>query len=181
LFQTSPHKKAFDDKQLAECITCHSNHAILKPNDQLIGTQQGALCINCHSNGDKGFAAAGMMRSRIDELIASIDKSTAILNDAEKKGMEVSKPKFELKGATDALTHARVLIHSSSAAEVDKVVAPGLDAAAKGYQAGLAALGERRFRREGLVVSLVFILFLALLVYLKIRQIESRLVATHKD
>jgi predicted CXXCH cytochrome family protein len=174
LFQTSPHKAAFDQKQLGECITCHSNHAILKPNDQLIGTQQGALCINCHSSGDKGFAAAGMMRTRIDELIASIDKSTTILNQAERKGMEVSKPKFDLKGATDALTHARVLIHSSSPAEVDKVVTPGLDVASKGYQAGLAALGEWKFRREGLAVSLVFILFLAFLVYLKIRQIENR-------
>src|SRR5437016_5580741 len=123
LFQTSPHKKAFDDKQLGECITCHSNHAIPKPGDQMIGTQQGALCINCHSNGDKGFAAAGIMRTRIDDLIASIDKSTAILNLAERKGMEVSKPKFELKSATDALTHARVLNHSSSTTEVDKVVA----------------------------------------------------------
>ncbi|HJZ79236.1 MAG TPA: hypothetical protein VKD91_02790, partial [Pyrinomonadaceae bacterium] len=142
--------------------------------DQMIGTQPGALCINCHRSGDKGFAAAGMMRSRLDELIASIDKSTAILNQAERKGMEVSKPKFELKGATDALTHARVLIHSSSTAEVDKVVAPGLEVAGKGYQAGVAVLGEWRFRREGLAVSLVFILFLALLVYLKIRQIEGR-------
>jgi predicted CXXCH cytochrome family protein len=174
LFQTSPHKKAFDDQQLGECITCHSNHAILKPNDSLIGTQQGALCINCHSNGDKGFAAAGMMRTRIDELIAGIDKSTSILTQAERKGMEVSKPKFELKGATDALTHARVLIHSSSTAEVDKVVGPGLQAADKGYQAGVSALGEWKFRREGLAVSLVFILFLAFLVYLKVRQIESR-------
>jgi len=67
LFQTSPHKAAFDQKQLAECITCHSNHAIAKPGDQMIGTQQGALCINCHSSGDKGFAAAGLMRARIDE------------------------------------------------------------------------------------------------------------------
>ncbi len=174
LFQTSPHKKAFDDKQLGECITCHSNHAILKPNDAMIGTQQGALCINCHSNGDKGFAAAGMMRTRIDELIARIEKSTGILDQAERKGMEVSKPKFDLKGATDALTHARVLIHSSSTAEVEKVVGPGLDAADKGYQAGQTALGEWKFRREGLAVSLVFILFLAFLVYLKIRQIERR-------
>ncbi len=174
LFQTSPHKKAFDDKQLAECITCHSNHAILKPNDRMIGTQQGTLCINCHSNGDKGFIAAGMMRSRIDELIASIDKSTEILNRAERAGMEVSKPKFEMKSATDALTHARVLIHSSSTVEVDKVIGPGLEAGNKGYQAGVDALAERRFRREGLAVSLVFILFLALLVYLKIRQIEGQ-------
>ena len=114
------------------------------------------------------------MRSRIDELLASINKSTEILSRAERAGMEVSNPKFELKGATDALTHARVLIHSSSTAEVDKVVRPGLEVAGKGYQAGLAALAERKFRREGLAVSLVFILFLAALVYLKIRQIESR-------
>jgi predicted CXXCH cytochrome family protein len=174
LFQTSPHKAAFDQKQLAECVTCHSNHAIAKPGDQMIGTQQGALCINCHTSGDKGFVAAGLMRSKIDELIGSIDKSTEILNRAERAGMEVSKPKFELKGATDALTHARVLIHSSSTDEVNKIVAPGLDVARKGYQAGLAALAERRFRREGLAVSLVFILFLAGLVYLKIRQIERR-------
>jgi hypothetical protein len=140
----------------------------------MIGTQQGALCVNCHTDGDKGFAAGGYMRSRLDQLIASIDKSTQILNLAERKGMEVSKPKFDLKGATDALTHARVLIHSSSTAEVDKVVGPGLDVAGKGYQAGLSALAELSFRRKGLAVSLVFILFLALLVYLKIRQIEAQ-------
>jgi len=174
LFQTSPHKAAFDQKQLGECITCHSNHAIAKPGDQMIGTQQGALCINCHTNGDKGFVAAGLMRGRIDELIASVDKSTEILGRAERAGMEVSRPKFEMKEATDALTHARVLIHSSSAAEVDKVVVPGLAASVKGYQAGVDALAERSFRRKGLAVSLVFIMFLAVLVYLKIRQIENR-------
>ena len=144
----------------------------------MIGTTQGALCINCHTSGDKGFAVAGQMRSRIDELIASLAKSTEILNRAERAGMEVSKPKFELKGATDALTHARVLIHSSSADEVDKVIGPGLEASSKGYEAGVGALAERRFRREGLAVSLIFILFLALLVYLKVRQIERRQAAS---
>lgn len=174
LFQTSPHKAAFDQQNLAECVTCHGNHAIPKPGDEMIGTHQGAVCIACHTNGDKGFAAAGIMRARIDELILGIHKSTDILDLAERKGMEVSKPKFELKGATDALTHARVLIHSSSTAEVDKVVGPGLEAANKGYQAGESALAELSFRRKGLAVSLVFILFLAVLVYLKVRQIERR-------
>jgi hypothetical protein len=140
----------------------------------MIGTFQGSLCVNCHTTGDKGLVAAGQMRSRIDELLASIDKSTEILNRAERAGMEVSRPKFEMKEATDALTHVRVLIHSLSAAEVDKVAAPGLAASARGYQAGLSALAERSVRRKGLAVSLVFILFLALLVYLKVRQIESR-------
>ena len=174
LFQTSPHKAAFDQKELGECITCHGNHAISQPSDQLLGTSKGTLCINCHNSGDKGLVAAAQMRSQIDELIASIGRSTDILDKAERAGMEVSRPKFEMKEATDALTHARVLIHSSSTAEVDKVVAPGLAASVKGYQAGVGALSERTFRRKGLAVSLVFILFLASLVYLKVRQIESR-------
>ena len=107
-------------------------------------------------------------------MIGSVDKSSEILSRAEREGMEVSRPKFDMKEATDALTHARVLIHSSSPDEIDKIVAPGLAASAKGYQAGLSALAERSFRRKGLAVSLVFILFLAVLVYLKVKQIESR-------
>jgi predicted CXXCH cytochrome family protein len=174
LFQASPHKAAFDQRQFGECIKCHSNHFIAKPSDEMIGTGEKAVCVTCHTAGDKGFIAAGAMRARIDELIGSVDKSTEILTRAERAGMEVSRPKFEMKEATDALTHARVLIHSSSSAEVDKVVAPGLAASAKGYQAGLGALAERTFRRKGLAVSLVFILFLAVLVYLKVKQIESR-------
>jgi hypothetical protein len=88
--------------------------------------------------------------------------------------MEVSRPKFELRDAIDAVTHARVLVHTSSPAEVDKVLLPGLEVADKTHRAGEDALKELNFRRKGLVVSLVFILFLAGLVYLKLRDIESR-------
>ncbi|HCX28994.1 MAG TPA: hypothetical protein DHU55_04360, partial [Blastocatellia bacterium] len=51
-----------------ECIKCHSNHAIAKPNDEMIGTGEKSVCITCHTAGDKGFLAAGAMRARIDEL-----------------------------------------------------------------------------------------------------------------
>ena len=93
---------------------------------------------------------------------------------AERAGMEVSRPKFELREAIDGVTHARVLIHTSSIAEIDKVIGPATSVAANTYQAGENALAELNFRRKGLVVSLFFILFLAAVVYLKLRQIESR-------
>jgi cytochrome c3-like protein/cytochrome c554/c'-like protein len=174
LFQASPHKVVFDNLQYSECIKCHSNHDIIAPHDDLIGVGTDSVCITCHKPGDKGFVAASAMRTRIDELIAGIGHSKEILDRAERAGMEVSRPKFDLREATDALTHARVLIHTSSPQEVDKVVLPGLEVASKTYQAGVGALAELSFRRKGLVVSLFFILFLAGLVYLKIRQIESR-------
>lgn len=174
LFQASVHKAAFDNKGLGECITCHTNHEIAAPTDAMLGTAEGSVCVSCHQQGDKGFAAAGEMRSQIDGLLQRIENSNGILDRAERAGMEVSKPKFELREAIDGVTHARVLIHSSSPAEVDKVVAPATDIAAKTYQAGVDALAELNFRRKGLVVSLFFILFLAVLVYLKLREIERR-------
>lgn len=174
LFRASAHKAAFDNKGLGECITCHNNHAISAPTDQLIGTGENAVCVSCHKPGEKGFVVAGELRGRIDDLLARIDKSQQILDRAERAGMEVSRPKFELREAIDGVTHARVLIHTSSTAEVDTVVAPAVGVAAKTYQAGVDALAELNVRRKGLVVSLFFILFLAVLVYLKIRQIERR-------
>lgn len=174
LFQASAHKVAFDNMQFGECIKCHNNHDIVAPTDEFIGTGEKSVCISCHSQGDKGFAAAGEMRTLIDGLLGQIEKSREILDRAERAGMEVSRPKFELREAIDGLTHARVLIHTSSPAEVDKVIAPGVSVAAKTYKAGEDALVELNFRRKGLVVSLFFILFLAVLVYLKLREIESR-------
>jgi hypothetical protein len=95
------------------------------------------------------------------------------LERAERAGMEVSRPKFELQDAIDGLTQARVLVHSASADEVGGATSPAMDVAGKSYTAGEGAFAELSYRRKGLAVSLVFILFLALLVYLKIRQIES--------
>jgi hypothetical protein len=67
-----------------------------------------------------------------------------------------------------------VLTHTSSAEEVEKAVAPAMEVAEKSYNAGGSAFAELSYRRKGLVLSLGFILFLALLVYMKIRQIEAK-------
>ncbi|HKZ02686.1 MAG TPA: cytochrome c3 family protein [Pyrinomonadaceae bacterium] len=174
LFQASPHKAVFDDREWGECVKCHSNHQIAAPTDELIGTGEKSLCITCHKAGDSGYVAAATMRNRIDDLLAGIDRSKQILDRAERAGMEVSRPKFELREAVDGVTHARVLIHTSSPQEVEKVVGPAVEVTKKAYLAGEGALAERTFRRKGLAVSLFFILFLAVLVYLKVREIESR-------
>lgn len=174
LFQASAHKLAFDNMGFGECIKCHSNHDITAPTDELIGTSEKSVCVSCHKQGEKGFLVAGQMRAMIDGLLGQIEKSSEILDRAERAGMEVSRPKFDLREAIDAVTHARVLIHTSSTEEVDKVITPAVGVTESTYQAGKDALAELNFRRKGLVVSLFFILFLAVLVYLKLREIERR-------
>lgn len=172
LFRNGPHKEHFDKLQKGECLRCHNNHDILPPTDQMAGVSEGSVCTSCHNN-DKGFIAAQQIGNGLSRLNARIGDANEILSRAERAGMEVSRPKFELQEASDGLTQARVLTHTSSADEVEKAISPAMDVANKSYAAGEGAFAELSFRRKGLVVSLVFILVLALLVYLKIRQIES--------
>lgn len=172
LFQKSPHKEPFDRMQSGECIRCHNNHDILPPTDMMAGVGEGSVCTSCHTN-DAGFASAQRIGLGLANLQTNIHGAQEILERAERAGMEVSRPKFELRDAADGLTQARVLIHTVSADEVEGALAPALGVAAKSYSAGESAFAELSYRRKGLVVSLVFILFLALLVYLKVRQIES--------
>jgi predicted CXXCH cytochrome family protein len=180
LFAKSPHKTAFDGLGMGDCIVCHSNHAIEQPTDEMIGVGEKSICILCHATReDGGFLAAERMRARMDELTAAVNSAGDILAKAERSGMEVSRPKFELNEGRDALTHARALIHAFSTDEVESVIKPGLEIAAKEHSAGEAALEEWSYRRKGLAASLFFILLLAGLVYLKVRQIESRQRAAH--
>ena len=173
LFKKSPHSEPFDKMQVGECIQCHSNHGIMQPSDAMAGVGPGSACTTCHQN-DKGSAAAARIGGGLQNLDVSIHNANDLLDKAERAGMEVSKPKFELREANDALTQARVLVHTASADEVEGALKPGSDTAAKGYQAGQNAFAELNYRRKGLIVSLIFILFLASLVYLKIRQIEGK-------
>ncbi|MFY9555555.1 MAG: cytochrome c3 family protein [Blastocatellia bacterium] len=174
LFTSSPHKTVFSLMQVGECIQCHSNHGIAPPGDEMLGVGDKSVCTDCHSQGDSGYAAAEKMKARMDEMTAGITRSNDILNRAERAGMEVSKAKFELSEARDALTQARVMVHTFSTGELDKVIDPGLEISNKGYEAGGAALAELSFRRKGLAASLFFILLFAALIYLKVREVEKR-------
>jgi predicted CXXCH cytochrome family protein len=174
LFQANTHKTVFDLMQVGECVQCHSNHGIVPPSDEMLGVGEKSACTQCHGKGDSGYAAAEQMRERIDQMTASLSRATEILNRAERAGMEVSKPRFELNEAKDTLTQGRVLVHTFSPDELDKIIAPGIEVSNKSYAAGGAALAELSFRRKGLAGSLVFILLLAGLIYLKVRELERR-------
>lgn len=173
LFDSSPHKEAFDSLGFPGCITCHTNHGIQHPTDALIGTSNGTVCLQCHSAGDPGFEAAGAIHDRLVNLDAAISRSESILNRAELYGMEVAQPKLELTEARDDLTKARVAVHSVQIAEVDEDVQASSKIADQTYQAGVAALAERSYRRKGLLVSLLISLLVLVGLALMIRKLEG--------
>ena len=81
---------------------------------------------------------------------------------------------FKLQEANSALVLARNLTHSLSSSEVGSSLEEGTKALEEVKTRGEQALREARFRRSGLVVATVFILLLAVALFLKVRQIQTR-------
>jgi predicted CXXCH cytochrome family protein len=176
LFSASPHKKAFDDRKLPECETCHGNHAIIAATDQLIGVAREAVCSRCHSSAEnpKGFLVAQMMRAKIDSLEAAISMASALVNDAEQKGMEIGEAKYALRDVRQARFQSRTMIHSFDETKFREVVEPGLSKAARVSEEARAAIEEYYFRRRGLGVATLIITVLALSLFLYIRRLEAQ-------
>jgi len=174
LFGSSPHQEAFNAAGLPGCVTCHSNHEIVHPNDEFIGTGDKSICTQCHTDGDAGFVAASSIKQQLDQLAAAISSADQILGRAERSGMEVSQPQLELSQAKDALTKARVTIHSFKPALLEADIKVGMATASKDYEAGKKAMEERNYRRVGLGFSLIAILMVLAGLRMYIRRIEEK-------
>jgi hypothetical protein len=112
------------------------------------------------------------MRSEIERLKQAIDGSGALVARVENAGIELSDQELALREARNHLTLARTEVHTFDPTAVVKVLREGLDISGKVDQAGQAALGELRFRRTGLAISLFAILIVVVALALKIRQID---------
>jgi hypothetical protein len=170
-FDTSVHRELFDKG----CVECHSNHAVLKPTDAMLGTGDGGVCASCHSGtDDKGAQAAAHMRAGIDGLKARLDRSSALLADIRNAGMDVTSQELALAEARTRLTLARTEIHAAKVDVVDPVLTEGLKLVDDVDAAGQRSLAELSFRRRGLAVSLVAILLVVVGLMFKVRQIDRR-------
>jgi hypothetical protein len=174
LFDKSPHQAAFARLGLPACVQCHSNHEIVKPSDDWVGVGPKSVCITCHAEGDAGYAAARAIAGDLARLNTFLARADETLDTAERSGMEVSSARLAMAEASEALIKARVNVHTFREAEVEKLTGQGVDIASKSYEAGLAALRERDYRRKGLGVALIAIVLTISGLSLKIREIESR-------
>ena len=174
LFNKSAHNKIFAQMGIPGCAACHSNHAIVASSDAMLSAGDQSVCASCHPANSSGATVAAKMLGSIDRLKASTEKASQTLTSAERAGMEVSQPLFELNEAKTALIKARAAIHSFDQATVEKEIEPGLKVSERAYVRGVKALDELQFRRKGLAISALIILALVIGLVLKIRQMEKK-------
>jgi predicted CXXCH cytochrome family protein len=171
LFSKSPHAKAFQEIGLAGCVVCHDNHEIKKPDDRMLGVQGDAVCTPCHADTDVAPKIRSIQFSVLN-LRLQIERTSEVLVRAERAGMEVSKPKFDLGEANAELVKARVFVHGFDPAKMTEVTGPAMKTVAGVHKAADAALDELAFRRRGLGYALIGIGVMIVALVLKIREIE---------
>ena len=178
-FKLSPHWEAFKELGLPGCVTCHENHEIVKPSEGFLAAGDQGKCSSCHEPDSNGGKAAAAMRAELVRLDGEIRAAREKLSRAAEAGMEVSKPRFELSKADDALTTARADVHLFRLAAVHQTASAGLGIATAARKAAERALAERDYRRKGLFVSLALIVLVIGALVLKIRTLPPPGPASH--
>ena len=173
VFGASTHAAYFRDGGMPPCTTCHNHHDILATSDEMLGTGPRGTCATCHQPGDHCDVATTAMKKGLENLSSSVDRARASLERADRLGMDVERPTYDLTAAGEALVRARVMVHAHSEKEFATVIEEGVQVAGEVEKAALAKLDEYGFRRKGLAVASAMLLLFAGLLALKARRIES--------
>ena len=176
LFADTKMKHRFEQESLPGCASCHNAHRIQLPSDKMVGMRDGAVCMKCHENGKYGATLAGAdaareIRHGLDQLSQQIANAETALAKAEQLGMEVSQPKYDLRGAVNALTNARTLLHSFQVKPVTAALAEGQGIVTEIQGKADRALEEHTQRRVWLAGTLVPILIVIGMLLLYIRAL----------
>jgi predicted CXXCH cytochrome family protein len=178
LFDGSSHKEAFDRNGWPECAKCHGNHAVARTNDAMLSEEDNALCFDCHSQfaeqNEKCQRTARYFHTTITTLARETDRLEGRIAHLEERGLDADLVGASVEQLHDILRRARSRIHAFDGSEFAPVEAEGQSTLEAGWQLVDAAEAEYRFRRNGLLVSLGIMAFLAVLLWLKIREIEAR-------
>jgi predicted CXXCH cytochrome family protein len=170
-FDRSVHRQIFDKG----CVECHSNHAVLKPSDEMLGAGGQAVCATCHSGADdKGAQAAEGMRAQIEHLKGDLNRSDLLVARIRNAGLEVGEDELALREARTKLTLARLEMHAAEPALVNGVILEGAKIVADVDRRAQHGVAELQYRRRGLAWSLGAILLVVVALALKVRQIDRR-------
>jgi predicted CXXCH cytochrome family protein len=177
LFDGSNHKDAFEKHGWPECATCHGNHAVAKTDDSMLSEESSPLCYECHrENADQNkqcIATAKYFYASITSLATESDSLGEQMHVLAEKGLDIDPLSSALEELDDSLMQLRSRIHSFEKSEFEDVETPGREVVEKGWQLVADAEAEHRYRRNGLIASLVVMVLLVVVIYLKLREIES--------
>jgi predicted CXXCH cytochrome family protein len=178
LFDGSKHKEVFERNRWPECEQCHGNHAIAKTDDSMLSEQSNSLCYECHREHAKDNprceATAEYFHSSITTLAGETESLGELIDLLAEKGLDVEPLAATVEELDDILREARSRIHAFEKSEFEELATRGREGVEQGWELVSKSEAEYRFRRNGMLVSVGLMALLALMIYMKIREMERR-------
>jgi predicted CXXCH cytochrome family protein len=177
LFEGSKHKLAFERNGWPECERCHGNHAIDDAGDSMLSEASNPLCYECHreyaQDNPQCIETAKYFHASLTSLAHESEALDELIHPLASRGLDVDPLTAATGELRDILRQSRSQIHAFDRGEFATLEAQGRKMIEAGRAAVSKAEAEYRFRRNGLFGAVGIMLFLAAILYLKIREIES--------
>jgi hypothetical protein len=177
-FDGSKHKQAFEGHRWPECEKCHGKHEIAKATDALISDAHDGLCGSCHAEHAKDNqecnATARYFRSSLGELVTTSQRLRPEAEDLAERGLDAEPILASLEEVSEAIVQTRSRVHTFDRGGFDQGAKVGQEAVSKTEKLVELARKEQRYRRNGLLVSIGLMSFLAVVMGLKIRELSRR-------
>jgi len=172
LFKGSDLYKEFINLELKQCESCHGEHLIEKPTDELLNFSITPNCESaCHSIKSKSsFAMSTHFYQLIDSLKANLNFAEERISLAEIKGMEVSDLFIHIEEANKILIQSRTSIHSFNADIISEITSAGFKELSMAVAGAQAALNEHSYRRKGLFIFSILITIFVILFYIRLKM-----------
>jgi predicted CXXCH cytochrome family protein len=184
-FDGSKHKQAFEKHHWPECEKCHGKHQIPKPTDLLISDARDGLCGACHAESAKDNPecneTARYFRSSLTDLVTETEELRPEAERLATRGLDAEPIFASLEELNEAMVQTRTRVHTFDRGGFDQGAKAGREAVAKTEKLIQAAQAEQRFRRNGLLVSIGLMAFLAVVMALKIRDLSRRRAQGNED
>jgi predicted CXXCH cytochrome family protein len=178
LFDGSAHRQAFARNGWPECGQCHGKHLIAKTSDDMMRPGPGGLCYDCHSEYSKDNPlcqeTATYFHTTVGELARSHDELDAQVELLAAKGLDVDELAANLGSLEEALHNSRSRVHSFDRSDFDQAAEPGLALVGAAREIVSGAEAEHKSRQRGLGIAIGFVGLVALSLFMKLRQIESK-------
>jgi predicted CXXCH cytochrome family protein len=176
LFDGSKHKEAFERNGWPECAKCHGNHAIDPADDSMLSEECNPLCYECHrehaEDNSECIPTAEYFYASITSVAGETGSLDGLVHVLAERGLDVEPLGATVDELDDILMRSRSQIHAFDRSEFKELETRGREEVVKGWRLVAEAEAEYRFRRNGLIVSIGLMAFVALMLYLKIRDVE---------
>ncbi len=168
-FDASPHAFYAKDGSFKGCVACHSNHAIVRDGETILGR-----CTPCHENGDAEVKKARELLAAARAPREAFDRTATRLGAAARAGANVDDEQALLETAKTAMLQIPADFHALDA----KRIAAHAGETRAALDAVESRLDEKerseRNRRLILVPVWIFLAAMAALFWAKRRRIERK-------